>query len=140
MRTLKDREEMTDQLWEMLIRSRDDREERENIRALEFNYIKIDKLKAGQRIKIYEDMVLDQTLAEPKAESRIVEEFFMNKRQERKHCSIIGPVIFIVVIALLAAVAFGCRTVKGAADGFMLDGQAMFNYAVDHKDSSTQHP
>ena len=139
MRTLQNREELTDQIWEMLLGSRDERGAMEAIRALEYNYRQIDRLKYGKGIKAYEDDVPDQLLAGPKR-IHIREECSMTSEQERKHCGVIGPVIFIVVVAFLAVVAFGCRTVKGAADGFMLDGQAMFNYAVDHKDSSTQLP
>ncbi len=65
----------------------------------------------------------------------------MNKKQERKHCKATNWIMTAVIIALLAAAAFsgGCRTVKGAADGFMLDGQALFDYAVEHKNSSTEN-
>lgn len=78
--------------------------------------------------------------AERERRGEMFERDIMNKQQERKQCKVIGWLIFIVSIALLAVIASsGCRTVKGAADGFMLDGQAMFNYAVDHKDSSTQN-
>ena len=47
-------------------------------------------------------------------------------------------ILWYLAAFLLGFLVGGCRTIKGAADGFMLDGQSMFNYAVENKNRSTE--